>query len=470
MIYFFIFNIIFHRNYWKLQNVANGTSISTNKIRYSSSLGFLSLFRCGATTSSSNNTINIEGNLFISLVSPVDSAITTDNKIAIRTQYTVPFQFTIQSQLQLLAGMSVQNGAQITVLFLGEQNGKFFLRIASVSNVLGTYFGDVSITSSNSNFRLVRTSPQFQVQSPFCVAPNTPQSSGCCVVSSPCQQIWEFESASLKRQDLQLNGDFIFSWELYQNYNSIKKFISSSLNINYVLFDTIYRTISIPIKLLFFDSKESALANVGSSTSFSTGDRIFIFPSLDAVERSQFNISVTTIYICYLPNNATLLTKEEVQNNNWGCLDPKVLEDFRVTLVSDGKVKTGYSLATLFNANIDNDIYAGVYFDAIPLSVQAYQQYYVHAIYSLTFSNGTVAKRQVISKQSATSTTTNPGTGLDFFTLSGSASKNNTLSSGAIAGITVASFFLVFIIIFIVLFVRYTKKKYHHLNDTVNGI
>jgi hypothetical protein len=237
-----------------------------------------------------------------------------------------------------------------------------------------------------------------------------------------------------------------------------------------VIFDTIQRIITIPIKLLFYDSREVALANGESKTKFSTGDSIYVFPFLDAVQRVQFNVSVRTVYVCYLPNNGTLLTFSQSSNNSWGCLDSRVLPDFRVTLVSNGSVNTNYALAPLFNVKINNDIYGGITFDANPLSIQPYQQYYVHGVYSLSFRNGTVITRSVVSKRQSSQTTVNPGSGLDSFTITEAKTDvSEPLTTGAIVGISIASIFIVLIIIIVIIFARRTKKKYEKFKN-IEGI
>ena len=243
------------------------------------------------------------------------------------------------------------------------------------------------------------------------------------------------------------------------------------MNVDYVIFDTIQRIITIPIQLLFYDNRDVALANGQPRTRFSTGDSIYVFPFLDAVQRSQFTVSVRTLYVCYLPNNGTLLQFSQTNNNSWGCLDPRVLPDFRVTLVSNGSVNNNYALAPLFNVVLYNDIYGGITFDANALSVQAYQQYYVHGVYNLSFRNGTVVQRSILSRQQQQdSTTVNPGSGLEVFTITDARTENKSpLTTGGIVGISISVVFFILIILILLLFVRRTKRKYEKFKN-VEGI
>ena len=59
----------------------------------------------------------------MSLVAPIGYQSVSQDKVRVAAQYILPFQFTMAQQQQLLAGVTVENGAQITILFLG----KFYL-------------------------------------------------------------------------------------------------------------------------------------------------------------------------------------------------------------------------------------------------------------------------------------------------------------------------------------------------------
>eukprot|EP01091_Cochliopodium_minus_P016341 TRINITY_DN6097_c0_g1_i1.p1 TRINITY_DN6097_c0_g1~~TRINITY_DN6097_c0_g1_i1.p1 ORF type:complete len:2951 (-),score=728.28 TRINITY_DN6097_c0_g1_i1:10-8862(-) len=462
-------------NYWKLFNVYNGTNIVENKLIYNSSMGFFNLFKCGASSSANATTISVVGNLHASLVAPLTSTSTSGYKVRVLSEYIIPFQFTLDSTLNLVSSLTVQTGAQVTILYIGQTaDNRLFVRISTTVNLLGQYFGDVTPVSIGGSFQLQRTYPVFQVQSPFCTSNLTPETSGgtcTCLTSAPCEQIWEFTSTTTSsKRDINFNDQFSLIWSLYQNYNPTGNSINSQLNINYVIFDTVQKAITIPLSLQFYDSEESALAQLPSENLFDTGDSIYVFPFLDANERSQFNITVTTLYVCYLPNNASVLTSSQTTDNNYGCLDPRVTNDFRITLVSGGRVNTNYALASLFNTRISPNIYGGVTFDATPLSVQTYQQYYVHGIYSLSFSNGTVLSRSFVSSPRDSSTVTTPGVGVDLYTLSGSKeTKSSPLSTGAIVGIAIAGAVFILIIIVVFALVARLKRNYKKLNN-VDGI
>jgi len=171
------------------------------------------------------------------------------------------------------------------------------------------------------------------------------------------------------------------------------------------------------------------------------------------------------------------LTASETTNNNYGCLDPRVTTDFRVTLVSGGVVNSNFALASLFNAKVSGDIYGGVTFDATPLSVQTYQQYYVHGVYTLSFTNKTTTTRTVVSTprsidpRATSNIVTTPGVGVDFFTLSGgSHAKTPVLSTGAIIGIAIAGATFLLIIVIVFFFVSRLKSKYKKLTNSVDGV
>lgn len=137
-------------------------------------------------------------------------------------------------------------------------------------NTLNQYFGDVLIYPlSTGTFSFNRIYPPFQVNYPFCFGSQT---SCSCNSLSPCEQTWRFIGIPLvsSSSDIIFSGDFKFSWQIYENFNSISKSINSFLKINTIISGLIERVISVPIQLQLYSSFSDFQSNSATKSLFNT--------------------------------------------------------------------------------------------------------------------------------------------------------------------------------------------------------
>ena len=122
LFFFFDIKLFFGTgNTWSLYPVRYpNNSIVPNQVLYNASLGFSQLLGCGVSTQTTTQNLNINGKLYISLVAPLSPGTNDNYKVAVKNQFILPFQFSVASQQQLLAGITSQSGAQIDVIFLGQ--------------------------------------------------------------------------------------------------------------------------------------------------------------------------------------------------------------------------------------------------------------------------------------------------------------------------------------------------------------
>ena len=455
-------------DYWSIAPIVDSNgNIVPNQVLYSSSLPLSQLIACGAITSSGNQTLFIDGTLYVTLATPIQPGDPNveSYKVAVQSQLVTPFQFTLSSQQQFVAGITVTSGANIQILFLGQTpDGKLDLKIRTQVYAPGEYFGAVDV-SINSNFTLQRVYPSLQINSPFCGQGQTPQTSSCtCTLSSPCEQIWEFQSTTSAAKRGTFEGTTEFTWYLYQNYNSIGSTVNSYFNLQVVVADLISQAISIPIQLEIYKGKAAADTQAATTSQFNLGNPIYVYPDLLAVQANQFNVTIDTLMVCYLPNNGTLSLPANSTDfsGQVGCYDPIVPPNALITIVSQGQVNLSYALASQFSAVI----YSGgaVQFNSVPLYPQAYHQYFIHAIYNLQFANATAKRSVFLRATTSSSSTTGTGTGFTDFTIVQAAPSSSPLAPGVVAGVVIASALVVIFLVVVIFFSLRMKRKYQQLN------
>ena len=314
---------------------------------------------------------------------------------------------------------------------------------------------------SGGNFVLNRVYPVLQIQSPFCVGTETPSTSTCtCTANQYCEQLWEFQSPPSPNVT-DFASTFQFNWRVYENYNFLGTTITSYFNLQVVLSELISQAISVPITLDLYNGAAAAASHASTQTTFSSGDSVYASPQLQGAEKAIFSVNVDTFAVCYLPNGETVSINTSLPFNQTGCFASGISDAFRATLVSSGVILTNYALANEFNTTL----YSGgaLQFSAVPLSIQPNQTYYIHAIYDLTFANGTAKRAEFFGRAS-----TNAQSGIgysttDFVIRQGAPNTQQTLSGGAIAGIVVAGAFVVIFIVFAVVFSLRQKNLYKKL-------
>ena len=58
---------------------------------------------------------------------PLSTDGPSGEKVGVRVQYNIPYQFSMDTQRQLVGSFSVEDGAQVNILFLGEENNSLLV-------------------------------------------------------------------------------------------------------------------------------------------------------------------------------------------------------------------------------------------------------------------------------------------------------------------------------------------------------